>query len=51
MRFPDDLKKVARSPARLIETLKEITPTYQEEGRVVGLSPETAPVMMTSKST
>jgi hypothetical protein len=51
MRFPDDLKKVARSPARLVETLKEITPALQEEGIVVGLPPEIALVTLTSKST
>ena len=50
-RFPDDLKKVARSPARLVETLKEITPALQEERIGVGLPPEIALVTLTSKST
>jgi hypothetical protein len=46
-RFPDDLKKLPRSPARLVEVLKEITPALQEEGIAVGLPPETALVTLT----
>jgi tetratricopeptide (TPR) repeat protein len=50
-RFPDDLKKLPRSPARLLEVLKEITPALQEEGIEVGLPPETTLVTLTGKST
>ncbi|WP_165423822.1 tetratricopeptide repeat protein [Ktedonosporobacter rubrisoli] len=50
-RFPDDLKKLPQSPARLLEVLKEITPALQEEGIAVGLPPETTLVTLTSKST
>jgi tetratricopeptide (TPR) repeat protein len=50
-RCPEDLKKLPRSPARLVEVLKEITPALQEEGIAVGLPPETTLVTLTSKST
>ncbi|HEY4383898.1 MAG TPA: hypothetical protein VGN34_05400, partial [Ktedonobacteraceae bacterium] len=50
-RFPDDLKRLPRSPARLVEVLKEITPALQEEGITIGLPPETTLVTLTGKST
>lgn len=50
-RFPEDLKKVPRSPARLVDVLKEITPALQEEGIAVGLPPETTLVTLTRTST
>jgi tetratricopeptide (TPR) repeat protein len=50
-RFPDDLKRLPRSPARLVEVVKEITPALQEEGIAVGLPPETTLMTLTSTST
>jgi len=50
-RFPDDLKRLPRSPVRLVEVVKEITPALQEEGIAVGLPPETTLMTLTSKST
>ncbi|GHO96489.1 hypothetical protein KSF_065370 [Reticulibacter mediterranei] len=46
-RFPDDFKKLPRSPAKLVDVLKEITPALQAEGIAVGLPPETVLVTLT----
>lgn len=46
-RFPDDLKKLPRSPARLVEELKKIVPALQEEGIAVGVPPDTPLVTLT----
>ncbi len=50
-RFLRASEKLPRSPVRLVEVLKEITPALQEEGIAVSVPSETALVTLTRKST